>query len=72
MRIPPNYGPRYTRAFEQVFAEAAESSGAALVPFLFEALAVDPEMMQDDGIHPTAKAQPNLVEGFLPYLETMM
>ena len=72
MRIPANYGPRYTRAFEQVFAEAAESSGAALVPFLFEALAVDPEMMQEDGIHPTAKAQPNLVEGFLPYLETMM
>ena len=72
MRIPPNYGPRYTRAFEQVFAQAAEQSGAALVPFLFEALAVDDEMMQDDGIHPTAKAQPTLVEGFLPYLETLM
>ena len=68
MRIPPNYGPRYTRAFEQVFADAAEQSKATLVPFLFEELAVDAQMMQDDGIHPTAKAQPLLVEGFLPYL----
>ena len=40
MRIPPNYGPRYTRDFEAVFAEAANQSGAALVPFLFETLAV--------------------------------
>ena len=72
MRIPPNYGSRYTRAFEQVFADAAEQSKATLVPFLFEELAVDARMMQDDGIHPTAKAQPLLVEGFLPYLLDLM
>ena len=72
MRIPPNYGPRYTRAFEQVFADAADQSKATLVPFLFEELAVDAQMMQDDGIHPTAKAQPLLVEGFLPYLLDLM
>ena len=72
MRIPPNYGPRYTRAFEQVFADAAEQSKATLVPFLFEELAVDAQMMQDDGIHPTAKAQPLLVEGFLPFLLNLM
>ena len=72
MRIPPNYGPRYTRAFEQVFADAAEQSKATLVPFLFEELAVDAQMMQDAGIHPTAKAQPLLVEGFLPYLLDLM
>ena len=72
MRIPPIYGPRYTRAFEQVFADAAEQSKATLVPFLFEELAVDAQMMQDDGIHPTAKAQPLLVEGFLPYLLDLM
>lgn len=72
MRIPPNYGPRYTRAFEQVFADAAEQSKATLVPFLFEELVVDAQMMQDDGIHPTAKAQPLLVEGFLPYLLDLM
>ena len=72
MRIPPNYGPRYTRAFEQVFADAAEESDAALVPFLFDELAIDAQMMQDDGIHPTAKAQPVLVEGFLPFLMDLM
>ncbi|NCF44787.1 MAG: arylesterase [Proteobacteria bacterium] len=72
MRIPANYGLRYTRAFEQVFADVAEQSEAALVPFLFEAFALDPELMQDDGIHPTAKAQPLLVDGFLPYLEPLM
>jgi acyl-CoA thioesterase-1 len=72
MRIPPNYGPRYTRAFEQVFADAAEESNAALVPFLFDELAIDAQMMQDDGIHPTAKAQPVLVEGFLPFLMDLM
>lgn len=72
MRIPPNYGPRYTQAFEAVFAEAAAQGNAALVPFLFEALAVSRDLMQDDGIHPTAKAQPILVEGFLPYLESLM
>ncbi len=72
MRIPPNYGPRYTQAFEAVFVDAAAQGNAALVPFLFEALAVSRDLMQDDGIHPTAKAQPILVEGFLPYLESLM
>jgi len=72
MRIPPNYGPRYTRAFESVFVDAAAQGGAALVPFLFEAVAASRDLMQADGIHPTAKAQPLLVEGFLPYLETLM
>jgi acyl-CoA thioesterase-1 len=72
MRIPPNYGPRYTKAFESVFVDAAAQGGAALVPFLFEAVAASRDLMQADGIHPTAKAQPLLVEGFLPYLETLM
>ena len=72
MRIPPNYGPRYTRAFESVFVDAAAQGGAALVPFLFEAVEASRDLMQADGIHPTAKAQPLLVEGFLPYLETLM
>ena len=72
MRIPPNYGPRYTQASEAVFVDAAAQGNAALVPFLFEALAVSRDLMQDDGIHPTAKAQPILVEGFLPYLESLM
>lgn len=72
MRIPPNYGPRYTRTFESVFVDAAAQSGATLVPFLFESLMTSHDLMQADGIHPTAKAQPLLVEGFLPYLESLL
>lgn len=72
MRIPPNYGPRYTQAFEGVFADAAAATGTTLVPFIFEALAVSEDLMQSDGIHPTAKAQPLLVQGFLPYLEPLI
>jgi acyl-CoA thioesterase-1 len=48
MRIPPNYGPRYTRAFESVFVDAAAQGGAALVPFLFEAVAASRDLMQAD------------------------
>ena len=57
MEIPPNYGPRYTRAFRASFREAAEASGAALGPFLLDGIATNPDLMQADGIHPTAAAQ---------------
>lgn len=57
MRIPPNYGPRYTRAFDTVFAEVAASSASLLIPFFLEEVVLMPGMMQQDGIHPTAEAQ---------------
>ncbi|MEM7077427.1 MAG: arylesterase [Pseudomonadota bacterium] len=62
MRIPPNYGPRYTRAFEAVFNEVAAERDTLLIPFLMESVALADGMMQDDGIHPTAAAQPLLLE----------
>jgi len=62
MRIPPNYGPRYTRAFDTVFGEVAEEKGTAYVPFLLEEVALADNMMQEDGIHPTAEAQPLLLD----------
>ncbi|MCR9261969.1 MAG: arylesterase [Pseudomonadaceae bacterium] len=62
MRIPPNYGPRYTRAFDSVFGEVAEEKGTAYVPFLLEEVALADNMMQEDGIHPTAEAQPLLLD----------
>ena len=58
MRVPPNYGPRYTESFEQAFAELASRKKLALVPFLLESVALDPGLMQADGLHPTAGAQP--------------
>ena len=72
MRIPPNYGPRYTRGFEAVFAEAAQQPGAALVPFLFEALAVSDDLMQDDGIHLRPKPNPFWSTPFSPTSEALM
>ena len=62
MQIPPNYGPRYTGAFHAVYEDVAKATGAALVPFLLEGVATDRELMQRDGIHPTAQAQGRLLD----------
>lgn len=62
MEIPPNYGTRYTTLFRESFAAAAEATDSTLGPFLLEGVATDGELMQDDGIHPTAAAQPRLLD----------
>lgn len=62
MRIPPNYGPRYTQEFADTYATLAERYDAALVPFILDDIALDEELMQDDGIHPRADAQPLIME----------
>lgn len=62
MQIPPNYGPRYTQAFHGIYAKIAKATGAALVPFLLEGVATDRQLMQRDGIHPTASAQSRLLD----------
>ena len=72
MQIPPNYGPRYTRAFTGMFAEIADEHDIALVPFFLEEVALTPELMQRDGIHPTADAQLILLDTLWPYLEDLL
>jgi acyl-CoA thioesterase-1 len=62
MRLPPNYGPAYTRRFDAMFADAARAGGAALVPFFFEGFGEDRDFFQPDGIHPTEAAQPKLLD----------
>lgn len=62
MRIPPNYGPQYTQAFQQTFPTLAQDFKINLVPFLLENVAGKPALNQDDSIHPTAQAQPILLE----------
>jgi acyl-CoA thioesterase-1 len=66
MEIPPNYGPRYTSAFRATFAQVASEEGAALAPFILEDIATQASLMQEDGIHPTVDAQPQLLENMLP------
>jgi len=72
MRIPPNYGPAYTQAFHDVFGEVAASERVALVPFFLDGIALDDGLMQDDGLHPNADAQPKLLDQVWPRLKPLL
>lgn len=69
MRLPPNYGQVYTEKFHMLYVELAEQYGLLLVPFLMEGVALDPQLLQDDGIHPNAQAQPALLDNVWRVLE---
>lgn len=69
IRIPPNYGPRYTRAFEAVFGEIAEQYSLPWIEFFLEGIALNDALMQDDGIHPTAEAQPIMLDNAWPVID---
>ena len=72
MKIPPNYGPRYAEGFEKVFRELASRYQLAFEPFFLEKIALEPEMMQADGLHPTAKAQPIMLDTVWPALVPLL
>jgi acyl-CoA thioesterase-1 len=72
MRIPPNYGPTYTREFHALFSELAKRHKVALVPFLLDGVALDDSLMQEDGLHPNAAAQPRLLAQVWPKLEPLL
>ena len=62
MRLPPNYGPQYTREFEQAFAALAKQHRIALVPFLLKGVAGKRDNFLDDNLHPTVQVQPVILE----------
>jgi acyl-CoA thioesterase-1 len=62
MRIPPNYGRTYTEKFNSMYTVLTEQYDIALLPFLLQDIALEPDLMQADGIHPTARAQPLLLD----------
>ncbi|MDO6565026.1 arylesterase [Amphritea sp. 1_MG-2023] len=68
MQIPPNYGPRYSEGFTALFSRVAEQQQVPLVPFFMATVVLQPELMQADGLHPTAKAQPALLDQVWPAL----
>ncbi|EPC01211.1 hypothetical protein L861_11595 [Litchfieldella anticariensis FP35 = DSM 16096] len=70
--IPPNYGPAYREAFRNTYTELAETYNVPLVPFILENIALDESLMQGDGIHPTASAQPIILDNVWPKLETLL
>lgn len=72
IEIPPNYGRAYTRAFKAVYNDLAKQYEVPLVPFLLEGIALKDDLMQDDGIHPTAEAQPRMLENVWPELEALL
>ena len=72
IHIPPNYGPEYTEAFHAVYHELADEYGAGLIPFILEGVALNEELMMDDGIHPNVAAQPVIVDNVWPALEPLL
>ena len=72
MEIPPNLGKVYTDAFRSSFAKAAENSEALVGEFPLESVALNPLLMQADGIHPTADAQPLILESVWRVLESAL
>jgi acyl-CoA thioesterase-1 len=72
MRIPPNYGTRYTNLFYDSFRLTAEKHQLPLIPFLLEGIATNPELMQRDGIHPTAEGQPLILKNVLEQLNQLL
>ncbi len=70
--IPPNYGQAYRDAFTGVFHSLADEYDVSLVPFLLEDVALNEQLMQDDGIHPTAEAQPIILDNVWPALEPLL
>ncbi|MEQ9728159.1 arylesterase [Pseudomonas sp. WHRI 8822A] len=72
MRIPPNYGERYTTAFAKVFDDVAADKNVPLVPFLLEGVGGVDKLMQDDGVHPAVEAQPQLLENVWPTLKPLL
>jgi len=72
MRIPPNYGRTYTEKFNGTYADLAAEFDVILLPFLLRDIALEPGMMQADGIHPTAAAQPVILEQVWSALEPLL
>lgn len=70
--IPPNYGEAYREAFTNVYHDLADEYNVALVPFLLEGVATEDDLMQNDGIHPTAEAQPIILDTVWEALEDMV
>ena len=72
MRMPPNFGPSYTAQFEAMYAEVAKAVGGGLVPFFLDRIGTDLSKFQADKIHPTAAAQPELLDTVWPALAKLL
>jgi acyl-CoA thioesterase-1 len=72
MKLPPNYGPVYTERFEGIYRDLGQEPGVSLGTFMLEGVALKEHLMQEDGIHPRAEAQPVIMEAVWRSLEPML
>ncbi len=72
IQLPSNYGAAYTDQFRKLYPQIAEEQEVALVPFFMENVALVPERMQSDGIHPSAAGQPYLLDTVWPHLQPLL
>lgn len=72
IKLPPNYGPLFTAKFEAIYAELAQQYDTPLVPFLLAGVAENWDLMQADGLHPTAEAEPLVLENVWKVLESVL
>ncbi len=72
MKIPPNYGIRYTRGFEAVYPKLAKRFNLTLIPFFLEGVATVPALNQADGIHPNAQGYKIIVDRIWPVIQNVV
>lgn len=72
MQIPPNYGPKYSEAFSQSYLRLSHEHKIPLVPFMLKNIAVQPDLIQQDGLHPNVLAQPMILENIWPQLKLLL
>ncbi|KRW30096.1 acyl-CoA thioesterase [Aeromonas veronii] len=72
IQLPRNYGARYLRQFEQIFPELAQANDLPLLPFFMDDIALRPELLMNDGIHPTPAAQPQIRDKVARFMEPLL
>jgi acyl-CoA thioesterase I len=72
MRIPPNYGPKYTADFVQMYSDLSAHHHVPLLPFLLQSVALDSSLMQEDGLHPNAAGEPLVLDTLWPQLVPLL
>ncbi len=72
MTLPPNYGPEYIQSFQNIYRDLAGKYKVPRIPFLLEAVALHPDLMQRDGIHPTAQGNELVAKTVMRYLKPLL
>jgi len=72
IKLPPNYGPAYTTQFESMYADLAREYDTLLVPFIMDGVVFDPDLLQEDRLHPNQKGQPLLLENIWKVLQALL